>query len=335
MPASATAWAFCHEALPHVSRTFALTVPVLPLPLSDTVCCAYLMCRAADTIEDRVDLPLALRDRLYDEMLALFSDGADPQRFVLLWPHTDELWLQRLMTGIGQVLEAWRSLQPPDRQAVQACVVEMIDGMRRLGHSRPDAGPFFVSGSVEELERYCHYVAGTVGLMLTRLFNQALDIRLSESEGHRFGLGLQLTNILKDHEGDVGRGTSFIPRSFLNESLKLRPEYRAALIERTLGHLEAAHAYTLSIPTRHDGVRLFCLWALWMAVATLREVGKARGPHPKISRVEVARVVAQSRAEVRDDARLDRSFRRLLDEARKGLPAGAVQVLAHADANAH
>src|ERR1700743_1167722 len=40
------------QILPHVSRTFALTIPQLPAALSVPVTSAYLLCRIADTIED-------------------------------------------------------------------------------------------------------------------------------------------------------------------------------------------------------------------------------------------------------------------------------------------
>ena len=40
------------QILPHVSRTFALTIPQLPEGLRTAVTCAYLLCRIADTIED-------------------------------------------------------------------------------------------------------------------------------------------------------------------------------------------------------------------------------------------------------------------------------------------
>src|SRR5580693_8702451 len=40
------------QILPHVSRTFALTIPQLPPALATPVTSAYLLCRIADTIED-------------------------------------------------------------------------------------------------------------------------------------------------------------------------------------------------------------------------------------------------------------------------------------------
>jgi phytoene/squalene synthetase len=44
--------AYQDEILPHVSRTFALTIPELPAALRTAVTSAYLLCRIADTIED-------------------------------------------------------------------------------------------------------------------------------------------------------------------------------------------------------------------------------------------------------------------------------------------
>ena len=43
---------FQNEILQDVSRTFALTIPQLPLTLYRAVANAYLLCRIADTIED-------------------------------------------------------------------------------------------------------------------------------------------------------------------------------------------------------------------------------------------------------------------------------------------
>ena len=52
---------FQQQILPHVSRTFALTIPQLPPPLRISVTNAYLLCRIADTIEDEPTLPARWR----------------------------------------------------------------------------------------------------------------------------------------------------------------------------------------------------------------------------------------------------------------------------------
>ena len=44
------------EHLQLVSRTFALTIPMLGNPLADWVGLAYLVCRTLDTVEDDADM---------------------------------------------------------------------------------------------------------------------------------------------------------------------------------------------------------------------------------------------------------------------------------------
>ena len=50
--------------LQEVSRTFALTIPLLPEDLCRVVGNAYLLCRIADTLEDSPDLTVDAKVRL-------------------------------------------------------------------------------------------------------------------------------------------------------------------------------------------------------------------------------------------------------------------------------
>jgi farnesyl-diphosphate farnesyltransferase len=138
-----------------------------------------------------------------------------------------------------------------------------------------------------ELERYCYFVAGTVGLMLTALFSECStkispEIRARlERRSVAFGLGLQMTNIAKDFLTDRGRGWCYIPRDFfieegidpISDSLTDCTEklfkVQKRLISLALGNLDEALQYTLDIPRTLVRYRLFCLWPLFMAVKTL------------------------------------------------------------------
>ena len=315
-----SSWAFCRDILPEVSRTFALTIPVLPEPLSDSVCCAYLLCRIADTIEDRSDLEDERRHQLFDALQTLVErpSSSMAERFRVLWPAVaapDELY-ERLMQNVAHVAAALATLPESHRQAIRACVDEMVDGMRDMIRKPPTSGLVHICDDLVSLERYCHYVAGTVGIMLTRLFAAALsqpgwNTAEMRAKGQRFGLGLQLTNILKDHTVDLGRGISFFPASWLESfegQRKLRGQKKRQLIERTLCHLEQANTYTLAIPAAASGIRLFCLWALWMASATLREVASSTSAQPKITRSEVSEIVLFTRQHVADDDALRKRF---------------------------
>src|SRR5690349_24917811 len=68
---------FQDQILPHVSRTFALTIPQLPMPLRTSVTTAYLLCRIADTIEDEPALS-ALETRAFLQRFVAVVAGSEP-----------------------------------------------------------------------------------------------------------------------------------------------------------------------------------------------------------------------------------------------------------------
>jgi phytoene/squalene synthetase len=142
--------------------------------------------------------------------------------------------------------------------------------------------------TVADLERYCYYVAGTVGHLLTGLFRihhhrmAAARVARLEDLATSFGLGLQLTNIIKDVADDRRRGWSFVP-SELCELSGLRPddlqdpshgaqahEVMQALIAKAKAHLRDALTYCTTLPAAAYRIRIFCLTSLYFAVRTLR-----------------------------------------------------------------
>jgi farnesyl-diphosphate farnesyltransferase len=190
---------------------------------------------------------------------------------------------------------------------------------------------------LEEMDRYCYHVAGVVGEMLTKLFcdyspeiaahHDAL-MKLSVS----FGQGLQMTNILKDMWDDRGRGACWLPRDVFARAGfdlgELAPgHYQEAfgrgltqLIAVAHGHLRNAITYTLLIPAHETGIRSFCLWAIGMAILTLRKINKHKdfvtGNQVKISRRSVKATILATRVTVGSDHML----RSLFNLAGRGLP---------------
>ncbi|HEY3245295.1 MAG TPA: phytoene/squalene synthase family protein [Phycisphaerae bacterium] len=314
------------DLLTGVSRTFALSIPELPEPLDSWVTCAYLVCRIVDTLEDRPGLDEAARQRAFDALLSVLGPPVDVSR----WSENGR-WGENpagpgpgrvstvndpcatLMASSGYVFEWLTSFPEPAVAAVRRCVTEMIAGLRRTplppGHDEPR----ILFETIHQLERYCHYAAGAVGLMLTRLFAVHLGEqvftpnRAKLHAGKRFGRGLQLTNIIKDHPADLRDGRCFIPREALRRfSLTradlLRPhlpfEVRRWIVDRALAHLKIALDYTLSIPPAAAGIRRFCLQPLMMAVLTLERVlthpDITPDDRPKITRAQVAEVISFS-----------------------------------------
>ena len=142
-----------------------------------------------------------------------------------------------------------------------------------------------------------------------------------------FGQGLQMTNILKDLWEDRERGICWLPRSVFEargfdlrtlDSTSVNAGFEQGLrdlIALAHGHLRNALEYTLLIPSEETGIRNFCLWAIGMAMLTLRKL-HARpdfrsGQDVKISRWAVRGTMLVSRLTVSSDARLRWIFRRL------------------------
>jgi farnesyl-diphosphate farnesyltransferase len=315
---------FCREVLPAVSRTFALNIPVLPPPLDLCVTVAYLLCRIADTVEDEARGAAPERKALLEELARLTTLPADvavaAERFARsasasLRPEAPEAEV-RLLKGTGRVLEALASLPAPVHGPIATCVRDMAGGMGEVV-SRAQARPSMGLLNLEELLEYCYYVAGTVGEMLTRLFLwHAPDLEAAQETVQRravaFGRALQLTNILKDVREDLDRGDCWLPldvlaRHGLTPETLLRPALRgqavAALDELVgvaHGEVISAFEYILALPKDEKGMRLFCLWPLFMAVLTLRKLkGNAAVFEPaavKIPRSAVTAVVALTSA---------------------------------------
>lgn len=304
---------YCYGMLPRVSRTFALCIPLLPRRLEYPTLVAYLVCRVADTVEDAVSLTGEVKRRLlasWARGLAQPDDDAAEVRAAFEAPGSDD---ERLAANADRVLREFHRLEPVEQDAIRPWVSEMCAGMAEFAVRRPLA-----IGTVEELDRYTYYVAGTVGHLLTRLFRLAdprplaSRYRRLEALATSFGRGLQLTNIIKDVSDDRRRGWSFVPRQ-LCQWAGIRPEdldderhrgearrVLAALIEKAKRHLSDALAYSTTVPRRLYGVRLFCLSSLFFAVRTLRLAeGKDRLLDPahrvKISRAQVRRTLAVTR----------------------------------------
>jgi farnesyl-diphosphate farnesyltransferase len=329
---------FCRAALPEVSRTFALNIPLLPAPLDLAVTVAYLLCRIADTLEDESVASAAERRPLMDEFARVCALPSD-------WPLAAERFADtavaalrpaapsaevRLVRGTARVLETVAALPSWVRTHVARCVREMTAGMARVLEGVEAQGQPLGLLDLNETLTYCYYVAGTVGEMLTGLFSgysPAVAGRFPELEPRAaaFGRALQLTNILKDIREDRERGSCWLPRTLmarhgLTADNLLLHDHRAAALELLDELLAVAHRemevsfeYVLLIPAEEKGIRLFCLWPLFFAVLTLRALrGNPEvfsGPAVKISRAAVKRVMVFTRALADKDWALRVAFR--------------------------
>jgi farnesyl-diphosphate farnesyltransferase len=280
-----------NEILKGVSRTFALTIPQLPLPLRRVVGNAYLLCRIADTIEDDPDLSVEAKKVFSQQFIQVLAGHYSAEQFA----HTLTAQLSAtvlpaerdLIAHTATVVGLTHGFNARQQASLSRCVQIMTAGMSYFQQHCSRTG----LANLQELDRYCYHVAGVVGEMLTELFcDYSPDIAANEKQLYllsvSFGQGLQMTNILKDIWDDWQRGVCWLPRdiflAYEFDLQQLNPEQYndkfgsglKELIAIATGHLKNALDYTLLIPKKEVGIRRFCLWALAMAVLTLRKINQ-------------------------------------------------------------
>ena len=305
-----------------VSRTFALTIPQLPTALCRVVGNAYLLCRIADTIEDDPSLDGAQKRHFSEAFIRVIAGEHSAEDFAeALRPLLSDRILdaeKELVENTPRVIRLTHAFNARKRAALERCVRIMSRGMSDFQQNKTLDG----LDDLAEMDRYCYCVAGVVGEMLTELFcdySDEIDANRSELQklAVSFGQGLQMTNILKDVWEDRARGACWLPREVFQrvgfDLGRLAVDHDrgrfAQGLEELIGiarmHLQNALSYTLLIPAHEAGIRRFCLWALGMAVLTLRKIhanpGFVSGGQVKISRRSVKAVVLASNVSVRND----------------------------------
>jgi farnesyl-diphosphate farnesyltransferase len=319
------------QILPHVSRTFALTIPQLPPALSIPVTCAYLLCRIADTIEDEPALSAPETLAFLQRFSAVVGGSGEPAALARDLEHrlSDRtLPTERdLVSNMDRVVRVAASLGTAQHAAIKRCVELMCYGMPRFQFNASVKG----LPRSSDLDDYCYYVAGVVGEMLTELFcDYSAEIARHRTNlsalAASFAQGLQMTNILKDIWEDRSRGACWLPQEvFSRHGVDLAnvssesddPRFRAGIIELVAvahAHLRNALDYTLLIPGKEKGIRRFCLWAIGLAILTLRKIahnpGFTAGAQVKVTRTAVSLTMLMTNTFIRNDWMLRRLFAR-------------------------
>jgi farnesyl-diphosphate farnesyltransferase len=295
-----------------VSRTFALTIPQLPAQLCKVVTNGYLLCRIADTIEDEVALDAEQKRHFAEQFIDVVAGRSPAEPFaaklhLLLSSRTIEAE-RDLVRNSAVVIRVTHSFAPAQRAVLERCVAIMGEGMAWFQANQSRAG----LPDLPHLDAYCYYVAGVVGEMLTELFcDYSNDIARNRPQllvlAVSFGQALQMTNILKDLWEDRSRGACWLPQDVFREfGFDLKNLSRghhdvafAHALRKLIGiahwHLRNALAYTLLLPRDERGLRKFCLWAIGMALLTLRKIhgnpAFTAGQQVKITRRSVAGTV--------------------------------------------
>lgn len=309
-----------------VSRSFYLTLAILPRPIKPQLRLAYLLARATDTVADTEAVPAGRRRELLAAMGAAIRDvragrsaGApDFGPVAAAGTASATAGELRLLAGFGALLEELGGFGAEDRDEIGGVLETITSGqdadLRRFGSSGPDR--IGALEADEELEDYTYRVAGCVGefwtrLCLRRLYPRAgLERERLLADAVRFGKGLQLVNILRDLPKDLAAGRCYLPAGRLalyglrpadlldTRYWRLfRPLYARYLAEAE-AHLGAGWRYTAALPFRGVRVRLASAWPILIGVRTLGLLGAVNALDPaarvKVGRAEIRRLLLRS-----------------------------------------
>lgn len=281
------------QLLEKTSRTFALSIPLLPEPTRREVTLAYLLFRIADTFEDAALWPREQRIAALEDFSRLLEDPTSDavERLSKVWvaelPLRHEGYLE-LLEETPFVLAEFAKLSPAGRELVKVHTQRTAQGMAGFVSRTGDDGELRLE-DFQDLRDYCYVVAGIVGEMLTELFLLGRETLAEVAPYLRvrsrlFGEALQLVNILKDAAFDAKEGRVYLP-----EGLP-----RSEVFELAHDDLEAAIEYTLALQRAgaEKGLVAFNALPALLAWATLDKVAE-EGPGAKISREQLWSIVAE------------------------------------------
>ncbi|XP_009594336.1 squalene synthase-like isoform X1 [Nicotiana tabacum] len=261
-------WAFCYIMLRKVSRSFSLVIQQLPVELRDAVCIFYLVLRALDTVEDdtsvatevKAPILMSFHRHVYDREWH-FSCGTKDYKV--------------LMDQFHHVSTAFLELGKHYKEAIEDITMRMGAGMAK-----------FICKEVETIDdyaEYCHYVAGLVGLGLSKLFRASgKEDLVSDSLSNSMGLFLQKTNIIRDYLEDINevpKCRMFWPRQiwskYVNKLEELKCEENSVkavqclneMVTNALSHVEDSLTYMSTL--RDPAIFRFCAIPQVMAIGTL------------------------------------------------------------------
>ncbi|BBQ01590.1 farnesyl-diphosphate farnesyltransferase (plasmid) [Burkholderia sp. SFA1] len=309
--------------LKSVSRSFYLTLRILPAAMRDPIGLAYLLARAADTIADtslispqrRLEWLLSLRRQVNgapdDGALASIAGEVAGQQ-----TQPDE---RALLERLAEALAILPQLSRDDQAAVRDIVTTLTTGMEFDLRTFPDetSGHIVALREFGELDRYTYLVAGCVGEFWTKMTYAHMPGTLKAAPetmlalGVRFGKALQMTNVLRDCARDLRIGRCYLPETLLARHALaprdlLQPESSARarpvlfdLLRTSIALFQDAVDYTLAIPATAVRLRLACLWPIMIGLDTLvllarNEAWLDPGRISKVRRNDVYRIMAAS-----------------------------------------
>ena len=309
------------DLLKAVSRSFSLTLRILPAPVRRPIGIAYLLARTSDTITDtKLVAPAAREASLRQLTQAVQSGRIEPNALAFSPPRQTQTEERELLDRVGDSVNLLQTIGQEERRLIQN-VLQTIIGGQSLDLQRfqnASAQNVVCLKSDAELDDYTYRVAGCVGEFWTRICFQKFSANPNPPPellraGVRFGKGLQLLNILRDISDDLQQGRCYLPQDALLQS-GLYPENLAVpstddtrqkidplfqrYVQKANNLLMEGWEYTNQLPRRWVRVRLACAWPVLIGLQTLKALPLDDPLNPsrraKISRHAVKTIIAKT-----------------------------------------
>ena len=313
--------AMSKDLLRQVSRSFYLSMKMLPHEMREPVSLGYLLARASDTIADTASVPGELRLELLRIFRSQISQegGEDEGFFDRLEkdfiPYQDHEGEKRLLKQLSACFGWLNQMDRANQHLVIKVLGHITKGqlwdVERFGVE--DQEHLCFVENTEELEQYTYWVAGSVGEFWTEVgysncgrdFSNEVSSEMKEL-GRNYGQGLQLVNVLRDMGEDLRNGRCYLPREELiekgwNGEGGLPPENLLLEVsnrwrEQCREWIRSGQHYAEKVRSRR--VRIATVLPLMIAERTvdlLEEAGaEVFEKKVKVSRGEVRKMVAQA-----------------------------------------
>jgi len=236
---------------------------------------------------------------------------------------------RRLIESLPDSLEWLEQLEKADRDEIRVLLAKITNGqmLDLLRFNNPTEIPALRTAA--DLDEYTYFVAGCVGEFWTRLCFRRLRefASLSEDEmmalGKRYGMALQLINVLRDAGADLRAGRCYFPEDelstahltpaqILSEPERFQPVYRG-WVEKAEQGLDCGMQYSRAIRNRR--VRAATVLPALIGARTLallRQTGAAALHRKvKVPRREVRAMIVSLAVSFASRKRIDAIFERV------------------------
>jgi len=304
------------------SRSFYLSLKVLPKNIRRHIGLTYLLARLADTIADsKVGENKILLQSLKEYNARIQDSNKELPDFTKLASIQENKSESELLSDAiipVNYLEKTDKFTDSDRQKIRRCLDIIISGQSLDLERFTDAsGNKIISlENEEELDDYTYRVAGSVGELWTHMSLDHLFEMDSEMQeilfikALNFGKSLQLINILRDLPEDLLMGRCYVPKETLEkydltpEDLKDSKNMEAfkplfdIYLDRAISYLNNAIEYIEMLPKNQYRLRLSCMLPVLIGQRTLILLRKENildsKNRIKVMRPEIRRIMWQS-----------------------------------------